>query len=104
MNKTFKQLLVLILALVTVCGTALAAPHGGNARAPQHAPKHQAAKRPPAPKKPALKKHAHHRPALKLKHHTQHNGHHHGGKNNGWVTFGAAVLGGLLGGLLGACN
>lgn len=50
MNKTFKQLLVLTLALVTVCGTALAAPHGGNARAPQHAPKHQAAKRPPAPK------------------------------------------------------
>ena len=104
MNKTFKQLLVLALALVTVCGTALAAPCGGNAHAPRHAPKHQTAKRPPAPKRPAPKKHVHHHPAPRPKPHTHHKGHHHGCKNEGWATFGAAVVGGLVGGLLGACN
>ena len=104
MNKTLKQFTVLTLACLTLCGTTLATPRGGNARAHQHAPKHQAAKRPLAPQTPAPKKHAHHRPAPKPKHHTHHKDHHHGGKNNGWVTFGAAVVGGLVGGLLGACN
>ena len=104
MNKTLKQLMVLVLAGVTLCGPVMAAPRGGKGRAPHPAPRHQTAKRPPAPKHHAPKKQTHHRPAPK-RHHGHHKvHHHHGGKNNGWVTLGAAVVGGLVGGLLGACN
>ena len=103
MNKTLKQLMILVLAGVTLCGPVMAAPRGGKGRAPHPAPRHQTAKRPLAPKHHALKRQTHHRPTPK--HHHEHNKvHHHGDKNNGWVTLGAAVVGGLVGGLLGACN
>ena len=103
MNKTLKQLMVLVLAGVTLCGPVMAAPRGGKGRAPQPTPKHQTAKRPPAPKHHAPKRQTHHRPAPKH-HHEHHKVHHHGGHNPGWVTLGAAVVGGLVGGLLGACR
>ena len=103
MNKTLKQLMVLTLACVTLCGTTMAAPRGGKDRAPQPAPKHQTAKRPPASKHHAPKRQTHHRPAPKH-HHEHHKVQHHGGHNAGWVTLGVAVVGGLVGGLLGACR
>ena len=99
MNKTLKKLMVLVLAGATLCGPLMAAPRGGKGRAPKPAPRHQTVKRPPAPKHHAPKRH--HRPAPH--HHKHHKVHHlHGGHNNGWVTLGAAVVGGLVGGLLGA--
>lgn len=103
MNKTLKQLMVLALAGVTLCGPAMAAPRGGKARAPHPAPRHQTAKRPPTPKHHAPKRQTHHRPAPKH-HHYHHKAHHHVGHNADWVTLGAAVVGGLIGGLLGACQ
>lgn len=97
MNKTFKKLMVLALAGVTLCGPVMAAPHGGKGRAPKPAPRHQTVKRPPTQKHHAPKKQ--HHPAPK-----HHHVHHHGGHHNGWVTLGAAVIGGLVGGLLGVCQ
>ena len=87
MNKTLKQLMVLTLACVTLCGTTMAAPRGGKGRPPKPAPRHQTTKRPPAPR-----------------HHGHHKVHHHNRHGAGWVTLGAAVVGGLVGGLLGGCR
>ena len=104
MNKTLKQLLVLTLACVTLCGTAVAAPRGGKGHAPAPAPRHQTAKRVPPARHHTPKRHNHHRPAPKTRHHGHHNvHHHHHNHNNGWATFGAAVVGGLVGNLLGTC-
>ena len=89
MNKTVKKLLVLTLAGLTLCTTAMAAPRGRKGPAPRPAPRHHAPKHHPAPLPP--KPHGHH----------HHGGHHH---DKGWVTFGAAVVGGLVGGLVGACR
>ena len=88
MNKTFKKLTVLTLAGLTLCATAVAAPRGGKGHAPKPAPRHHAPK--PRRHAPPPKHHHHH-----------HGGHHH---DKGWVTLGAAVVGGLVGGLLGACR
>lgn len=105
MNKTLKRLMVLALAGVTLCGPVTAAPRGGKGRAPQPAPRHQTAKRPPAPERHAPKRQKHHRPAPERRHgHHKVHRHHHGGHKAGWVTLGAAVIGGLVGGLLGACQ
>ena len=87
MNKTLKKLTVLTLAGLTLCTTAMAAPHGGKCHAPKPAPRHHAPK---------------HRPAPPPRHHGHHHHNHHTGK--GWVTLGAAVVGGLVGGLVGACR
>ena len=84
MNKTLKKLTVVTLAGLTLCGTAFAAPRGGHGKG--HPPR-------PAPR--------HHHPAPKPHRHHHHGGHHHG---NGWVTLGAAVVGGLVGGLVGGCR
>ncbi|MBO5643361.1 MAG: hypothetical protein J6S51_05085 [Kiritimatiellae bacterium] len=110
MNKTLKQLLVLTLACVTLCGTTLAAPRGGKGRAPQPAKRHQIARLPAAPKHHATKRQNHQHKAHN--HHTHHNTHHHhnvhhhhhGEHHTGWITLGAAVVGGVVGGLLGACQ
>lgn len=89
MNKTFKKLMVLTLAGLTLCTTAMAAPRGGRGHAPKPAPRHHVPKHRPAP------------PPRHNGHHHHHGGHHH---NKGWVTLGAAVVGGLVGGLVGACR
>ena len=89
MNKTFKKLMVFTLAGLTLCATAMAAPRGGKGPAPRPAPRHHVPKHRPAPP-PKHHGHQHH-----------HGGHHH---NKGWVTLGAAVVGGLVGGLVGACR
>ena len=99
MNKTFKKLMVLALAGMTLCTTAVAAPRGNKGRAPNPAPRHQTVKNPPAPKHHAPK----HHPAPPPAPHCRPKAH-HGHHEKGWVTFGAAVVGGLVGGLLGACR
>ena len=75
MNKNIKKLVVMALAGLTLCGTAMAAPHGH---------------RPPPPPAPM-----HHRAPAPV-HHVHH---HHG---PGLVTLGATVVGGIVGGIIGA--
>ena len=101
MNKTLKKLLVATLACVTLCGTTFAAPRGGKKHAPVPAPRHQVVNH-AKPKHHAPPKHTHHRPAPKPHHHVKHTVHHHCDNNNGLVTLGAAIVGGLVGGVLGA--
>lgn len=60
-NRNFKKLMVAGLACMALCGTTLAAPHGGNGnRPPQKPAVHQNARR-----------HAHHN-APRPAHHAQH--------------------------------
>ena len=81
MNKNIKKLAVTTLAGLTLCGTAVAAPHGGHGGTPRPAPMHHRA---PAPR--------------------AHGGHHGGNHAGGWIALGAAAIGGLVGGIIGACR
>ena len=75
MNKNIKKLAILALAGLTLCGTAVAAPHGHGRRGPRCAPIHHRAPQPP-----------------------RHHHHHH---DTGLV-LGATVIGGIIGGIVGA--
>ena len=90
MNKTFKVFATL-LACFALTATCFAAPRGGRGHGKAPAPRHHQ-----APKR-------HHKaPPPPPPRHTHHHHHHHGHHNDrhcGWVTLGAAVVGGLVGGL-----
>ena len=88
MNKTIKTMAVAALACVTLCGTAMAAPHHG--RGPKPAPVHHRAPAhhhhhgcwvPPPPPPPPPVVHVH-----------------HGG--NGLAVLGGAIVGGIVGAAL----
>ena len=114
MNKAIKKMMIAGLACVALCGTTLAAPHGGNGgRAPQKAPVHQKAPAPKAPNRghtpaPAHHQANHHAPAPAPHRAPQpppppppaHHEHHGAG-----LALGATIVGGIVGGIIGAiCN
>lgn len=74
MNNNIKKLAILALAGLTLCGTAMAAPHHSR-RGPRRAPIHHRAPQP---------RHHHH--------------HHH----DAGLVLGATVIGGIIGGIVGA--
>ena len=92
MNRTFKVFATL-LACFVLTATCFAAPRGGHGHGKAPTPRHHQ-----APKR-------HHKaPPPPPPRHTHHHHHHHGHHNDrhcGWVTLGAAVVGGLVGGLCG---
>ena len=105
MNKNIKKLAVMTLAGLTLCGTAVAAPHGNapekrvcvlegrlrsNGEAARQSPRRGGNPR-PAPMH-------HHTPAPRA------HGGGHGGHAGGWIALGAAATGGLVGGIIGACR
>lgn len=118
MTKTniIAKTLIAGLACVALCGTTLAAPHGGGQQ-PRKTPTHQKAPAPrggharaPAPHGVPV---THHAPAPAQHRHTPpppppppQPAHHHGGHQcgPGWVTLGAAAIGGIIGGIAGACR
>lgn len=90
-KKNIFKFFVTALACTALCGGAFAAPGPAKGRAPGKAPAHQ--KAPTARHAPAPR---HHEPPPREPHHGHHTIH-----TEGWVTIGAALLGGLVGGL---CN
>ena len=82
MNKNIRKLLVMGLAGITLCGTAMAAPSGGHGGAQHGAPVHHQAP----------------------KHHEAHHGGHHHDHGGGWLTLGAAAIGAVVGSIIGACR
>ena len=120
MNKNILKAMTVGLMCLTLCGTSLAAPGTPSARrAPRKAPVHQrtpeprsertrhaptrhrarrAAQSKPAPRPAPAPRHPAPRPAPR---------HHRDSRPAdaaNWLTFGAAVLGGIVGGLIGAGN
>ena len=118
MNKNILKAMTVGLMCLTLCGTSLAAPGTPSARrAPRKAPVHQrtpeprsertrhaptrhrarrAAQSKPAPRPAPAPRHPAPRPAPR---------HHRDSRPAdaaNWLTFGAAVLGGIVGGLIGA--
>ena len=105
MNKNIKKLAVMTLAGLTLCGTAVAAPHGGRGGAPRPAPTHH---RTPAPMVHGGGQNA----PQKLRFGGQvaegdreaMRKHPRGNHAGGWIALGAAAIGGLVGGIIGACR
>jgi len=128
MNKNIKNTLILGFAFAAFCGTTFAAPPAGGGKTPYRTPTIQKA---PAAKcgqqathaakpadrgKPAVNHarapepahHEHavtHRQPTAPRHNTpqppRHERHHDHHERDGWITLGAAALGGIIGGILG---
>lgn len=119
MNKNILKTMAVGLACLTLCGTSLAAPGIPNNRTTKKAPVHQqapahrgerrnreparrsplrVAQSKPAPRPTPAPRHSAPRPSPR---------HHHDNRPTdtaNWLTFGAAVLGGIVGGLIGVGN
>ena len=62
MNKFLKTIAIAAIACATLCGTALAAPHGGRGRGPNPAPRHHVVRHRTPPRRPVARHHNHHKP------------------------------------------
>ena len=119
MSKNILKTMAVGLACLTLCGTSLAAPgvsnnrtirkeparqqasaHRGErpARAPTRHGNHRVAQAKPAPRPAPAPRHSAPSPSPGRHHDRRHS------ETSNWLTFGAAVLGGIVGGLIGASN